>query len=263
MKKLFLAIMMAVGFASAQAESVLITAFDPFGGQSFNPSMEVASLVKDQLEAENFQVTVCVIPTIYDQASLVAEDCFQKMDPKPRMVLSLGEGGSCNLEIDIKSQNLDNSYGVDNAGHRRQRHVIDPTKDSAIGFNMPLTQMYCSLSSEERSSVNIGNTGDFLCNNTGFHLAQYFGDQVEYAFFHVPYSGCSAEQTNPKMIAGRVSELLTSGLTQLPGNPTQRMPTNHVELSQFSDVLLPKQDQCTEEFLTRIPDAFAYKTSRF
>ena len=248
-----------MGLASAHAESVLITAFDPFGGQSFNPSIEIANLAKANLEAQNFTVTVCVIPTVYDKGALKAQECYQNMNPKPRIVLSLGEGAACNLELDIKSKNWDNSYGADNEGVIRRRHVIDPQFGEAIGFNLPIPQMYCSLSPAVRESLRLGNTGDFVCNNTAFHLSHYFENRVAYGFFHVPYAGCSAQQRNPEMIAGQVSELLGYGLTHLPAQDATfdvRLPTTKAEYSEFSARASESGDACLKEFSRRIPSAF-------
>ncbi len=204
-------------------ETILLTAFEPFDGRPVNLSQKVAEEIKKKLAVSGAQVRIeiCVLPSVYDEAAHVAQKCYEKINPKPKSVISLGEGG-CEIDLETAAHNLDDTPDFpDNKGQIREaRRIIEGAPDS-IGFTLPVAQMYCSLPPERRGRVDpSSSTGEYVCNNTAFRLASFFRkSSVKYGFIHVPNSEfCSKEEKDPGINAGLIADMIRLNLLVKPAN---------------------------------------------
>ena len=69
---------------------ILVTAFEPFGGQKVNPTMEVLKLLKNPIGEK--QIIKQELPTAFYQSN---QAVWKAMDiHKPDVVLSLGQSGT-------------------------------------------------------------------------------------------------------------------------------------------------------------------------
>ncbi len=198
---------------------VLITAFEPFAGRPSNGSQEVAALMPAMSDPSIDYVT-CILPVEYDTASQKAKDCYQGMDPKPDMVISTGEGG-CNIQVETRALNLDNTPLEDNAGTMRTGNHIDDMRTPYKFLSLPVTDMVCSVERPERWQQPNTSTwaGFFVCNNTAFHLAHYFKqDEVPYGFIHLPRSDCKTTKTSDT--AGTFNTMIRAGISALESRTT-------------------------------------------
>lgn len=188
-------------------ETLLITAFEPFGGASQNQSMDVAQALAAKIT--KYQTVVCVLPVVYDRAAEAALKCFDEMEKKPSVVLSLGEGG-CDVRLESRGQNWD-ADGADNAGVNRRGSVILPDGPAYSPLEFPLEKMMSTLQTRfgrrDRDLVRISHSaGNYVCNNTAYHLSRYFSQpgDATYGFIHVPNHACARGTRD----AGRVSNIL-------------------------------------------------------
>lgn len=232
--------------------SLLLTFFEPFGGNRVNYSERVASQAQAFLNAvlgDTFDVHLCQLPVVYDQAAKVAMECFRLFAPEAEMVLSLGEG-SCAIRLETSARNLDDTPGFpDNEGECRQRREIFPYGPDRIGFNLPMQQMYCSVPSRYQERVRVSsNMGRFVCNNTAYHLSLAMANlPVPFGFIHVPHGNCG-EMKNPSENGEIVARMILSVLDYnrseawsreyfpAPGNFT-RLPGSIEEVDHLLDRL--------------------------
>src|SRR4051812_45623816 len=147
----------------------MLTGFEPFDGRAKNNSWEIASAVaaaKREL-GNDVVVSTCLIPVVYDSAAHAAESCFAAEAVKPDVVISLGEAG-CQLRMETAAHNVDDTPGFpDNAGNIRTSSPIEPGGPAHVGFNLPVPEMYCALSSAKKKDTEVSATpGGFVCNNT-------------------------------------------------------------------------------------------------
>jgi len=210
--------------------TVLLTAFEPFKGQSVNNSTIVARMIEkeqSQLGAD-VKVQVCILPIEYDDAAKAAENCYNQMNPKPTIVLSMGEGG-CHLTIETRPLNKTDSE-LDNFGRTAGGPLIDPNGPQTMGFDLPLYQMYCALSLSERDYVDISNDmGAYVCDNTAFKLSEFFTKKnqrsyqnavsifekyrVQYGFIHVQPPECGQLVENfPRHNADYIIKMLRAAI---------------------------------------------------
>lgn len=192
---------------AAEKPTVLITAFDPFMNFPVNSSKDVAEGVQYRLEQAGYQIEVCILPVIYDVAAQKAIECFNKLPQKPAMVISLGEG-ACDTEIEDIMENFDSTPGVaDNAGSIREGSPIVKGLPSQITLSPFTKRLYCGVDQNVRSKVFPSTSaGNFVCNNTGFHLGLQFKQQkINYAFLHVPSHTCGAD---PMESADKIAKMI-------------------------------------------------------
>jgi pyroglutamyl-peptidase len=176
-------------FAFAR-ETVLITAFEPFGGRKLNNSALVAAELAANF-GKDWDYHVCVLPVEYDRAAENAKKCFAAMNKKPALVLSTGEG-DCTVRAEIRAHNLDDTPGFpDNGGLIRENYVIEPSAPAHQPLTLPVPEMVCAARAEAKPLVRASiSPGYFVCNATAFRLARFFSPQnIRFGFVHLPVAG--------------------------------------------------------------------------
>ena len=238
---------------SCLKKRVMLTAFEPWNGASQNGSEVVAStILRKKLGGDGIEYSLCILPVEYDRASLKAEECFEKMNPKPDVVISLGEGG-CNVEVEVRAHNLDNDSTPNNAGVVHQHHVITPGSDPEEYLTLPVADMICA----SRAVIAPVTTpslspGYYVCNNTAYHMAEYLNpQQVPFGFIHVPRVHCD---TDPEVTAQKIHTMIRAAIRSV-GVSTTRFAQKNPRLSApscASDVLPSVTSLCREHIRKQI-----------
>jgi len=189
MAMLLLALFSSLAFAR---ETVLITAFEPFGGRKVNNSALVAAELAANF-SKDWDYKVCVLPVEYDRGAEAAKKCFNALERRPALVLSTGEG-DCTVRAEIRAHNLDDSPGFpDNGGLIREKYVIEPGAPDHQPLTLPEPEMVCAARVGSAPEVRVRasiSPGYFVCNGTAFRLARYFAPQkMRFGFVHLPVAG--------------------------------------------------------------------------
>ena len=70
--------------------TLLLTAFEPFGGEDINPSWEIARTFDKQWVGDTYVVSYC-LPCVFGESLKVLERAIVEI--KPDIVISLGQAG--------------------------------------------------------------------------------------------------------------------------------------------------------------------------
>lgn len=185
---LLLALFSTLAFAR---ETVLITAFEPFGGRKLNNSALVAAELRSHF-SQDWDYHVCVLPVEYDRGAEAAKKCFAALGKRPALVISTGEG-DCTVRAEIRAHNLDDTPGFpDNGGLIRENHVIEPGAPFHQPLSLPVPEMVCAgreagAKPVVRASIS---PGYFVCNATAYRMARFFEPRkVPFGFVHLPVAG--------------------------------------------------------------------------
>ncbi len=203
-----------------QAKHILLSYFDPFGGNPTNNSETIAKKIKPLFENSEHEVTLCKLNTVYDKAHEQLLDCYHSLDRPADFIVSLGETGCHQIKVETRGINYDRSYGPDNDGIERFGVEIIPGAKASLGVTLPMEKAFCSLSEEDRKKVYISHSaGSFVCNNTLYLGLTKF--DIPYTFIHVPNAKCSSDNDNHKyaqIISDMITELATreQSLTAMP-----------------------------------------------
>ena len=92
---------------------VLITGFDPFGGETVNPAYEAVKLLPDAIAGAN--VIKVEVPTVFGKAAEMLEEKIN--EHRPDIVLCIGQaGGRPDITIEKVAINYADARICDNEG---------------------------------------------------------------------------------------------------------------------------------------------------
>jgi pyroglutamyl-peptidase len=197
--------------------TVLVTGFEPFGGEAVNPSWEAAALVSSTVAGTRLERVL--VSTTYEgsiETVTAAIDRYQ-----PTAVLMVGQaGGRTELSIERIAINLDDAQAPDNAGVVREGTAIVAGGPCAYMASLPLREMTARLH-EAGVPAAISNTaGLFVCNHLFYGVLHYLAVQqlnITAGFVHVPF--------------------LPQQVTSRPGTPSMSLAEIVAGLSVIVDVL--------------------------
>lgn len=179
------------------AMKILITAFEPFGGETINPAQEVLALLPDQINGA--QLIKLMVPTVFHLS--VQAVCEALRQHLPDFVLMLGQaGGRAGISVERIAINIDDADLPDNAGAQPVDQAIEPSGPAARFVTLPIKKMAAAIR-DAGLPAHISNTaGTFVCNHLLYgvlhHIAQS-GLPTRAGFLHLPYLPQQAGSKEP------------------------------------------------------------------
>jgi pyroglutamyl-peptidase len=215
-------VLFALTTSVASATEIVLTAFEPFGGDPVNNSAEVVSRLGELLERPSPRgdqriVTECILPVEYDRGAAVALECIQGR--KPDLVLSFGAGG-CEVDFETRGHNRDRTYAADNAGVIRDSNsAIIPGAPEYLYFNAPMAAIFeHAVQYTEAKLAPSEDAGGYVCNNTAYLLAHAFArpnSPTRFGFIHVPPTTCGSGMADPDLLARTINDALRAAMPEL------------------------------------------------
>ena len=166
---------------------LLLTGFDPFGGETINPALEAVKLVSDQLDTVT--VIKLEIPTVFHKSLDVLTEAIH--NHKPDAVLCVGQaGGRDAITPERVAINIDDAGIPDNDGNQPIDRTIFSDGASAYFSTLPIKAMVARIR-EQGIPAKVSNTaGTFVCNHLMYGLLytldKYY-PQTKGGFVHVPF----------------------------------------------------------------------------
>ena len=95
---------------------ILLTAFEPFGGENVNPAQEAVKLVRDEIAGA--RIIKIDVPVVFGESIDTVRKMMEK--EKPDAVLCIGQaGGRTGLTPERVAINIDDARIPDNAGNQQ------------------------------------------------------------------------------------------------------------------------------------------------
>ena len=166
---------------------ILVTGFDPFGGESINPALEVIKSLPKQIAGA--EILLEEIPTVFYQAASVLEKAMVKYAPDN--VLCIGQaGGRMELTPERVAINQDDARIPDNLGQQPIDTMICEDGQPAYFSTLPIKAMVEAIRAAGLP-VSVSNTaGTFVCNHL-MYQALYLADKqipkTKAGFLHIPF----------------------------------------------------------------------------
>ena len=186
--------------------TVLVTGFEPFGGETLNPSWEVVK----QLEGatiENCRVVTRQLPCVFGESLTVLNAAIDELQPS--VILAIGQaGGRVDITVERVAINVDDARIPDNRGQQPVDVEIVPGGPAAWFSSLPIKAMVSALQ-EAGVPASVSQTaGTFVCNHVMYGLLHKIGSQSEVrgGFIHIPYlpEQAAAHAGAPSMAAQTV-----------------------------------------------------------
>ncbi|SFI79420.1 pyroglutamyl-peptidase I [Thermoflavimicrobium dichotomicum] len=169
-------------------KKVLLTGFDPFGGEKINPSWEVVKQFQ-YISIEDANVYVEQIPTVFRRSIEVLAEKMEEI--KPDIVVCVGQaGGRTGISVERVAINIDDARIPDNEGNQPIDVPIVPDGPVAYWSTLPIKAMVENIRSAGIPASVSHTAGTFVCNHLFYGLAHLIATEYPYVrggFIHIPY----------------------------------------------------------------------------
>ncbi len=166
---------------------ILLTAFDPFGGESVNPAQEAVECVSD--EVRGAQVVKCIVPTVFGKSIDTVYEAICR--EKPDVVLCIGQaGGRVGLTVERVAINLNDARIHDNDGKQPRDTKIYEDGENAYFASLPVKEMVEGIKAEGVPASISYTAGTFVCNHLMYGVLYKIAKEfpgMRGGFMHVPF----------------------------------------------------------------------------
>lgn len=166
---------------------ILVTGFDPFGGEPVNPAIESVKLLPDTIAGA--EIIKLEIPTVCHKS-------LQKIDAKiaevdPDVILSIGQaGGRPDITVERVGINVDDCRIPDNEGNQPCDEPVFADGPDAYFVTLPIKAMVQKIN-EAGVPASVSNTaGTFICNHVTYgvrYLCEHKYPGKKSGFIHIPF----------------------------------------------------------------------------
>ena len=164
---------------------ILVTGFEPFGGQSLNPSWEVARALHGWT-LEGAQITSVQLPCVFAQALPALQQALAQH--RPDIVLALGQAeGRCDFSVERVAINVMDARIADNAGAQPIDVPVIAGGPAAYFSTLPIKSLVAGLKAAGFPASVSQTAGTFVCNQVFYGLQHALvGQGVHSGFMHLP-----------------------------------------------------------------------------
>ena len=165
-------------------KTLLLTGFEPFGGQAVNTSWEVVKHLPEKIG--DFRIVTLQVPVVFD---LAAKTVIEKADEvRPDAILCLGQAsGRTAITPEYVAINLRTASIPDNAGNEPQDMPVVEGGPDAIFATLPVRKMAEAITQAGMPAEVSYSAGTYVCNDLMYGLLHHYqGTGVKVGFIHVP-----------------------------------------------------------------------------
>ena len=166
---------------------ILVTGFDPFGGEKVNPALEAVKSLPSVIHGA--EIRWVEIPTVFYKSAEVLEAEINRYHPD--IVLCIGQaGGRASLTPERVAINQDDARIPDNQGNQPIDTPIRLDGEAAYFSTLPIKAMVQAIKEEGLPAAVSNTAGTFVCNHL-MYQALYLADKkfpdMRAGFMHIPY----------------------------------------------------------------------------
>ena len=186
-------------------KKLLITGFEPFGGEKINPSWQAVEALPERVG--NYELTKLLVPVLFGEAAdrvIAAADALS-----PDVIISVGQAaGRDAITPEMVGINLRYAKIPDNSGYEPKDEKISEDGERAYFCTLPVRKIAEFINAAGISAQVSYSAGAYVCNDLLYTLLKRFENgKTKVGFIHVP---CSKEQN--KQISMDINDIV-KGLT--------------------------------------------------
>lgn len=165
---------------------IIVTGFDPFGGETINPSIEC---VKALPEIEGVELIRLELPTVFKESPKRLNEVIN--DVKPDAVLSVGQaGGRTGITMERIAINVDDARIPDNISQQPIDETIQTEGEPAYFSTLPIKRIVKAIREAGISAEVSNSAGTFVCNHIMYQslfAATKAEKPFKAGFMHIPF----------------------------------------------------------------------------
>ncbi len=186
---------------------VLVTGFEPFGGETMNPAYEAVMQLKVSLKGHVI-IKKC-LPVVFHESLRVLDSMIETENPD--LIICVGQaGGRTQISIERVGINIDDARIADNRQQSPIDAPINPSGPAAYFSNLPIKAMSQAIG-DSGIPASVSNTaGTFVCNHVLYGLMDMIAQKYPLkrgGFIHVPYAPEQVAQT-PNLPSMHLSDIV-------------------------------------------------------
>lgn len=166
---------------------LLLTAFDPFGGEPVNPALEAVKLVNSRIG--DVEIVKLEVPTVFGKSIETVVAAIDR--EKPDAVLCIGQaGGRYELTPERVAINVDDARIQDNEGNQPIDQPVFADGQPAYFSTLPVKAMVKRIREAGIPSSLSNSAGTFVCNHLMYGVLYTLDKKypgVRGGFIHVPF----------------------------------------------------------------------------
>lgn len=168
--------------------TVLVTGFDPFGGETVNPAYEAVKLLPGEIAGA--RIVKQEIPTAFTRSAVAIEQALEREHPD--IVISVGQaGGRSTLTVEQVAINLAEARIPDNDGEQPLDTPLRTDGDTAYFATVPVKAMVGNVRAHNLPAFVSYTAGTYVCNSVMYNML-YLLDRrfpgIRGGFIHVPFA---------------------------------------------------------------------------
>ncbi len=172
--------------------TVLLTGFEPFGGEAGNPSWDAVQALDGECIASHRVVARC-LPVAFGASLDALREAIDELGPA--LVLCVGQaGGRAQLSLERVAINVDDARIADNAGACPIDAAVVAGGPTAYFSDLPIKAMLSALREAGIPAEVSQTAGTYVCNHVFYGLMHALRDAagVRGGFIHIPFSTAQA-----------------------------------------------------------------------
>ena len=166
---------------------ILVTGFDPFGGEKINPAIEAVKLLPNTIKGA--EIEKLEIPTVFHKSADVVREKMNEF--KPDVVLNIGQaGGRMGLTPERVAINQDDARIPDNEGNQPIDLAIQEDGQPAYFSKLPIKAMVEAMKNAGIPASVSNTAGTFVCNHIMYqtlYLVDKEFPEAKAGFMHIPF----------------------------------------------------------------------------
>lgn len=166
---------------------VLVTGFEPFGGESRNPSADVVEGLPDKIAGA--EVVKLILPVVRGKASTAIKKAVENLEPD--VILSIGQaGGRAAISVERVAVNLDDYRIPDNDGNQPSDEPVVKGGPDGYFCTVPVKEMVAAIQAEGIPAAQSLSAGTFVCNHVMYATLHFLTTKypgTKFGFIHIPY----------------------------------------------------------------------------
>ncbi|WP_035052262.1 pyroglutamyl-peptidase I [Carnobacterium pleistocenium] len=166
---------------------LLVTGFDPFGGEKINPALEAVRGLADSIKGA--EIKKLEIPTVFGKSAEVVRAAIEEFHPD--VVLNVGQaGGRFAMTPERVAINVDDARIPDNEGNQPIDEAIQEQGKAAYFTQLPVKAIATAIKAAGIPGAVSNTAGTFVCNHIMYQVQYLIDTQypaIKGGFIHVPF----------------------------------------------------------------------------
>ena len=169
-------------------KKILVTGFEPFGGEKINPAWEAVKALPETIGG--VQVIKLHVPVEFGAGAQKVIDALEA--ERPEIVLCVGQaGGRSKITPEFVGINWAHARIPDNAGKQPlSQRIIDGAPDAYFA-SLPVNAMVAAMNQAEIPAAVSYTAGTYVCNDVMYQVLHALATrfpETRGTFLHVPFA---------------------------------------------------------------------------